>query len=68
MRADVQASAVRLCSAAKYRSAGTVEFLVDQDTGAYYFLEVGRRWDLPIALILFSGGGEAIGSADRLRL
>jgi len=31
---------VRLGVHAKYRSAGTVEFLVDDDTGKFYFLEV----------------------------
>lgn len=31
---------VRLGEHTKYRSAGTVEFLVDDDTGEFYFLEV----------------------------
>lgn len=31
---------MRLGSHAKYRSAGTVEFLVDDDTSKFYFLEV----------------------------
>ena len=34
--------AVRLLSAAKYRNAGTVEFLVDK-SGNYYFMEVNPR-------------------------
>lgn len=34
--------AVRLLSGAKYRNAGTVEFLVDK-TGAHYFMEVNPR-------------------------
>jgi pyruvate carboxylase len=33
---------LRLMSAAKYKNAGTVEFLVDQD-GRYYFIEVNPR-------------------------
>ena len=33
----------RLGEAAKYRSAGTIEFLVDQDTHQFYFLEVNTR-------------------------
>lgn len=36
------ASAIKLCEAAGYASAGTVEFLVDDD-GAHYFLEVNTR-------------------------
>lgn len=36
-------AARRLGVAAKYRSAGTVEFLVDQDTHKFYFLEVNTR-------------------------
>jgi acetyl-CoA carboxylase biotin carboxylase subunit len=35
-------SAVKLCKAAAYVNAGTVEFLVDQD-GSYYFMEVNSR-------------------------
>ena len=34
---------MRLGAHAKYRSAGTVEFLVDDDTGKFYFLEVPLR-------------------------
>ena len=37
------AAARRLGTAARYRSAGTVEFLVDQDTAKFYFLEVNTR-------------------------
>lgn len=44
--ATVQAleeTAQRLMSAVNYRSAGTVEFIVDADTEAFYFLEVNTR-------------------------
>src|SRR5260221_11546767 len=37
------ASAVRLARAARYRSAGTVEFVLDDATGDVYFLEVNTR-------------------------
>ena len=37
------AAARRLGTAAQYRSAGTIEFLVDQDTAKFYFLEVNTR-------------------------
>jgi urea carboxylase len=39
----LQASALRLCRALNYRSAGTVEFIYDNDSGEYYFLEVNTR-------------------------
>jgi acetyl-CoA carboxylase biotin carboxylase subunit len=41
-RLNLCTSAVRLVEAAKYFSAGTVEFIVDK-TGDYYFLEVNTR-------------------------
>src|SRR6202012_3088807 len=37
------AAAIQLGAAVQYRSAGTVEFVFDADTGAYYFLEVNTR-------------------------
>lgn len=43
LREQLAAAAHRLGSAAKYRSAGTVEFLVDDDTAKFYFLEVNTR-------------------------
>ncbi|MBI5924000.1 MAG: 5-oxoprolinase/urea amidolyase family protein [Aquabacterium sp.] len=36
-------AAVRLGQAVSYRSAGTVEYVLDADTGAFYFLEVNTR-------------------------
>ncbi|KAK0443623.1 urea carboxylase [Armillaria borealis] len=46
-RADVRKAmceaAVRLCSSINYRSAGTVEFVVDDETGDFYFLELNAR-------------------------
>jgi urea carboxylase len=42
-RADLFAAAVLLGKAVNYASAGTVEFLYDDDTGEFYFLEVNTR-------------------------
>ncbi len=42
-RADLRTTAVRLGRAVNYRSAGTVEFVYDAATGAFYFLEVNTR-------------------------
>jgi urea carboxylase len=36
-------TAVRLAKGVQYRNAGTVEFVLDADTGAFYFLEVNTR-------------------------
>lgn len=36
-------AALRLATTVHYRSAGTVEFIYDNDTGAFYFLEVNTR-------------------------
>lgn len=37
------AAAVRLASHVQYESAGTVEFLVDDITGEFFFLEMNTR-------------------------
>jgi len=42
-RTALHATAVRLTQAVAYRSAGTVEFVCDADTGEFYFLEVNTR-------------------------
>ncbi|MBI5461315.1 MAG: urea carboxylase, partial [Gammaproteobacteria bacterium] len=42
-RAALAEAAVRLGHAVNYRSAGTVEFVVDADTDQFYFLEVNTR-------------------------
>jgi acetyl-CoA carboxylase biotin carboxylase subunit len=42
IRQDLAAAALRLCRAAGYESAGTVEFLLDPG-GRFYFLEVNTR-------------------------
>ncbi|MEM7792011.1 MAG: urea carboxylase, partial [Verrucomicrobiota bacterium] len=39
----IQSAALRLAKAVNYRSAGTVEFIYDNDTEDYYFLEVNTR-------------------------
>jgi len=42
-RAALLDAALRLGRAVAYRSAGTVEFVLDADSGAFYFLEVNTR-------------------------
>ncbi len=43
MRADLHAAAVRFAQHIGYRSAGTIEFLVDVPRGQFYFLEMNAR-------------------------
>lgn len=43
LRAALTGAAVALGKASNYRSAGTVEFLVDEATRKFYFLEVNTR-------------------------
>lgn len=43
IREKVLESAVRLGEAVRYRSAGTVEFVYDEDAKEFYFLEVNTR-------------------------
>ncbi|KIJ67378.1 hypothetical protein HYDPIDRAFT_84744 [Hydnomerulius pinastri MD-312] len=43
LRKEMCDAAVRLCRSINYASAGTVEFLVDDETGRYFFLEMNTR-------------------------
>ncbi len=43
LRAAIGESALRLARELSYRSAGTVEFLLDDDSGEFFFLEVNTR-------------------------
>ncbi len=43
VRADIASAAVRIATAVRYESLGTVEFLVDDATGRFYFLEMNTR-------------------------
>ena len=42
-RSSMTQAAAELARAVGYRSAGTVEFLVDDDTGDYFFIEMNTR-------------------------
>ncbi|HSC23131.1 MAG TPA: acetyl-CoA carboxylase biotin carboxylase subunit [Casimicrobiaceae bacterium] len=42
-RARVCEAAVALCRRVRYTSAGTVEFILDQDSGDFYFMEMNTR-------------------------
>ena len=51
LRRRLMAAARGLGERAHYRSAGTVEFLVQQDTADFYFLEVNTRLQATFCLI-----------------
>ena len=42
-RRDIHEAALRIGRAVDYNNAGTIEFLMDVDTGAFYFIEVNPR-------------------------
>lgn len=43
VREAMLAAAVKLCKHIGYKNAGTVEFLVENDGAAFYFIEVNPR-------------------------
>ena len=43
IRKGILDSAIRLCKHIGYQNAGTVEFLVENDGSAFYFIEVNPR-------------------------
>jgi acetyl-CoA carboxylase biotin carboxylase subunit len=43
LRSEIRAAAVKLAKNISYENAGTVEFIVDQDAGKFYFLEMNTR-------------------------
>jgi acetyl-CoA carboxylase, biotin carboxylase subunit len=43
LRERIAEAAVKLCSEVGYKSAGTVEFIFDQDSGEFYFMEMNTR-------------------------
>lgn len=43
MRREIGETAVRAAKAVNYVGAGTVEFILDQDTSKFYFLEMNTR-------------------------
>lgn len=79
-RQALAATAVRLTRSLSYLSAGTVEYVLDADSGAFYFLEVNTRLqvehgvteqvfgvDLVEWMIRAADGGFALPAQDSLR-
>ena len=43
LRDRLRDASLSLAASVKYRSAGTIEYLVDDETGEFYFLEMNTR-------------------------
>jgi acetyl-CoA carboxylase biotin carboxylase subunit len=43
LRTKICGSAIRIAESVRYQNAGTVEFILDQDRGEFYFLEMNTR-------------------------
>jgi acetyl/propionyl-CoA carboxylase alpha subunit len=61
-------AAVALCSSAAYRSAGTVEFLVDVATRKFYFLEVNTRLQVEHGITELMTGRDLVEMMLRLQI
>src|SRR5581483_3602438 len=64
--ARVREHAVRICRAAGYRNAGTVEFLVDPDTGDCFFMEVNTRLQVEHTVTEMTTGIDLV--AEQIRI
>ncbi|MCB4812166.1 urea carboxylase [Methylovorus menthalis] len=66
IRQQLAETAVRLASAIGYRSAGTVEFVYDNASGDFYFLEVNTRLQVEHGVTELVSGVDLVGWMIRL--
>ena len=65
-RAGLHEAAVSLCHAVGYRSAGTVEFLVDAESGEFFFIEMNTRIQVEHPVTEVTTGVDLV--AEQLRI
>ena len=68
VRRKMAAAAVALACACRYRGAGTVEFLYDSDTQAFYFLEMNTRIQVEHPVTEMITGIDLVGAQLRLAM
>jgi 3-methylcrotonyl-CoA carboxylase alpha subunit len=68
VRQRIAAAAVALACACRYRGAGTVEFLYDTDTRAFYFLEMNTRIQVEHPVTEMITGVDLVGAQLRLAM
>ena len=59
LREQLTTAARKLGEAARYRSAGTVEFLMDESTSKFYFLEMNTRLQVALLQLLKAPSNES---------